>query len=84
MEQLHSVVETFLACFFAFLIFETKCGFCKGYSVCSVTMFGNFQNALIFRILAFFWSRFFHRITTALSCKNVFRMFFAFLIFDPK
>ena len=59
MEQLHSVVETFLACFFAFLIFETKCGFCKGYSVCLVAIFGTFQDALNFLLVAVFWSRFF-------------------------
>ena len=29
-----------------------------GYSLCIVAIFGHFQNALIFRILAVFWSRF--------------------------
>ena len=57
MEQLQCVVETFLACFFAFLIFDPKCRFCKGYSLCLVANFGNFQNGLIFQILAAFWSR---------------------------
>ena len=69
--------------FFAFLIFDPKWGFCKGYSLCLAAIFDNFQNAFIFRILAVFWSCFFHR-TTAMCCRNVFSMFFAFLIFDPK
>ena len=34
-----------------------------GYSVCIVPIFGHFENALIFRILAIFKSRFFHRTT---------------------
>ena len=37
-----------------------------GYSLCIVAIFGHFQNALIFRILAVFWSRFLHR--TTLMC----------------
>ena len=69
--------------FFAFLIFDPKWGFCKGYCLCLAAIFDNFQNALIFRILAVFWSCFFPR-TTAMCCRNVFTMFFAFLIFDPK
>ena len=39
-----------------------------------MAIFGNFQNALFFSILAAFWSRFLHR-TTAMCCRNVFRMF---------
>ena len=82
-EQLQCVVETFLACFYAFLIFDPKWRFCKVYSLCLVAIFGNFENALIFRILAVFWSRFLHR-TTAMCCRNVLACFYAFLIFDPK
>ena len=52
-------------------------------SLCLVAIFGNFQNALIFRILAVFWSRFLHR-TTAMCCINVLACFYAFLIFIPK
>ena len=37
-----------------------------GYSLCIVAIFGHFQNALIFRILAVFQSRFLHR--TTLMC----------------
>ena len=54
MEQLQFVVETFLACFLAFFIFDPKCEFCRGYSLCLVAIFGNSKNALIFRILAVF------------------------------
>ena len=32
-QQLQCVVKTFLACFFAYLIFDPKLGFCKGYSL---------------------------------------------------
>ena len=32
-----------------------------GYSRCIVAIFGHFENALIFRILAVFWSRFLQR-----------------------
>ena len=82
-EQLQWVVETFLACFYAFLIFDPKWRFCKVYSLCLVAIFGNFQNALIFRILAVFWSRFLHR-TTAMCCRNVFSMFLCISNFWPK
>ena len=52
--------------FFAYLIFNPNCPFCMGYSLCIVAIFGHFQNALIFRILAVFSSRFLHR--TTLMC----------------
>ena len=39
-----------------------------------VAIFGHFQNALIFRILAGFGSRFLHK-TTLMCLRNVFRMF---------
>ena len=54
-------------------------GFCKGYSVWLVAIFGNFQNGLIFQMLAVFWRRFLHR-TTAMCCRNLFSKFF--LIFN--
>ena len=82
-EQLQCVVETFLACFYAFLIFDRKWRFCKVYRLCLVAIFGNFQNALIFRILAGFWSRFLHR-TTAMCCRNVLSMFLCIFNFWPK
>ena len=82
-EQLQCVVETFLACFYAFLIFDPKWRFCQVYSLCLVAIFGHFQNALIFRILAVFWSRFLHR-TTAMCCRNVFSMFLCIFNFWPK
>ena len=82
-EQLQCVVETFLACFYAFLIFDPKWRFCIVYSLCLVAIFGNFQNALISRILPVFWRRFLHR-TTEMCCRNVFSMFWCIFNFDPK
>ena len=82
-KQLQCVVETFLACFYAFLIFDPKWQFCKVYSLCLVAIFGHFQNALIFRILAVFSSRFLHR-KTAMCCRNVLSMFFCIFNFWPK
>ena len=70
-EKLHRLVETFLASFYAFLIFHPKWRFCKVYSPCLVVIFGNFYNSLIFQILAAFSSLFLHR-TTAMCCKIVF------------
>ena len=81
-EQLQCVVETFLACFYAFLIFDPKWRFCKVYSLRVVAIFGHFQNALIFLILALFWSRFLHR-TTAMCCRNVFSMILCIFNFWP-
>ena len=40
--------------FEAILFFDPKLVFCMGYSLCIVAIFGHFQNALIFRILAVF------------------------------
>ena len=82
-EQLQCVVETFWTCFYAFLCFDPKWRFCKVYSLCLVAIFGHFQNALIFRLLAVFWSRFLHR-TTAMCCRNVFSMFLCIFKFWPK
>ena len=73
-EQLQCVVETFLACFYAFLIFEPKWRFCKVFSLSLVAIFGHFQNAVIFPILAVVSSSFLHR-TTEMCCRNVFSMF---------
>ena len=46
-------------------------------------IFGYFQNAVIFRILAVFWSRF---CLEQLKCvvERYLASFYAFLIFDPK
>ena len=46
--------------FFGILIFEPKCRFCMGYSLC---MMADFENALISRIFGVFWSGFFQRTT---------------------
>jgi len=82
-EQLQCVLERFFACFFAFLIFDPKWGFCKGHSLSLVAIFGYSPITLIFRILAVFSSSFLHR-TTAMCCRKVFSIFLASFIFDPK
>ena len=60
-------------------MFDPKCRFCKGYSLSLCTLFANFQNGVIFRILGVFWNPFLHG-TTAMSCENVFSRSFLFLI----
>ena len=52
-----------------------------GYSLCIVAIFGHFQNALTFRILAFFSSRFLHR-TTVMCLKKHFWHVLGFF-FEP-
>ena len=47
-EHLQCIVETFLACFFAFLIFDPKRQIRKGYGICLVAIFLKFQNGLNF------------------------------------
>ena len=80
-KQLQCVVKTVLACFFAFLIFDPKWGLCKGYSLCLVAIFDDFQNPLIFLMLAFFWSRSLYR-ATAICCTNVVSISILILIFN--
>ena len=46
-----------------------------GYSLCIVAIFGHFQNALIFRILAVFWSRFLRRTTVNVLVETFFACF---------
>ena len=82
-EQVQCVVESFLACFYAFLIFDPKWRFCQLYSFCLVAICSNSQNALIFRILAVFSSPFLHK-TTGTCCRNVFSMFLCIFNFWPK
>ena len=57
--------------------------FAKSIAFALVAIFGHFQNALIFPVLAVFWSRFLHR-TTAMCCRNVFSMFLCIFNFWPK
>ena len=45
---------------FGILIFDQKCVFCKGYSLC---MMADFQNGLISRMFSVFWSGILHRTT---------------------
>ena len=67
MEQLYCASRVVFCIFFCiFSIFEHNSPFSKGYSLCIVAIFANFQNGLIFRILAVFWTRPFHG--TALLC----------------
>ena len=72
---MESLVGTLSVCLFAFLIFDSKWRFYKWYSLCFVAVFANFQNGLIFGILADFSSPFLHG-TTRMCCKNLFREFF--------
>ena len=46
-----------------------------GYSLCVVAIFGHFQNALIFRILAVFFSRFLHRKNSNVFVEKFFACF---------
>ena len=50
-----------------------------GYSLCIVAIFGHFQNALIFRILAVFSSCFLHR-TTVMCLKKRFSHVLGFFL----
>ena len=54
-----------------------------GYSLCIEAIFGNFQNALIFRMLAVFWSRLLHR-TTLMCLYKRFSHVLGNFIFCPK
>ena len=63
----------------AFLIFDPKLHFCKGYSLCKMA---DFQNRLISQIFGVFASSFLHR-TTPIILYNGVSMFLAFLTFDP-
>ena len=61
MKQLQYASTAAFGMFFAILIFDPNWPLCKGYSLCIVAIFGNFQNGLISQILAAFWSRFLHK-----------------------
>ena len=56
--------------------------FCMGYSLCIVAIFGNVQNGLIFRILAFF-PALFCTVQLWCNCGHVFGMFQKIWFFDP-
>ena len=81
-KQLECVCTNVFRMFFAYLILKPNCPFCMGYSLCIVAIFGHFQNALIFRILAIFRAVFCIEQLECV-CTNVFRMFFAYLILKP-
>ena len=49
-----------LVMFFGNLIFDSKSGFCMGYSLC---MMADFENGLISRIFSVFEALFLHRTT---------------------
>ena len=61
------------------LFFEPKSPLCKAYSLSMVANFGNFQKIVIFRILAVFWSRFFHRVTLMRSQCRYSNLFLNFI-----
>ena len=67
--------------FFGILIFEPKCGFFKGYSLC---MMAHFENGLISGIFRVFSSSFFCTQQLQMICRMDFDMFFGILIIEPK
>ena len=84
-EQLCCSCRMVFRMFLAFLIFDPNWPFCKGYSLCmgsSPCKMADFQNYIISPIFGVFSSRLLHS-TTLFLCRMVFRMFLAFLIFDP-
>ena len=78
-EQLQCSSSMVFDMFLAFLIFDPNWPFCKGYCVSKMA---DFKNCLISRIFAVFRAVF---CTEQLqySCRIVFRMFLAFLLFNP-
>ena len=60
-EQLKCARRIVFHTFFRIVIFDPKWAFCKGYSPCILTNFGDFKNVVIFRVLGVFWSRYLHR-----------------------
>ena len=84
-EQLQCYCRMVFRMLLRYLNFDPNWPFCKGYTLCmgySLSEMADFQNRLISRILGVFASGFLHR-TTSILFKMVFRMFLAFLIFDP-
>ena len=79
-EQPQCVVETFLACFYAFLIFDPKWRFCNVYCPCLVAIFNMFS---FFEYWRFFGAVF---CIEQLQCvvETFLACFYTFLIFDPK
>ena len=62
-EQPSCVCRDVFGMFRAILFFDPNQVFCMGYSPCIVAILDNFQNGLIFRILAVFSRRVLHRAT---------------------
>ena len=65
-QLLNAFAQKFFACFRQFYFLTQTEYFAWAINLGTVAIFGHFQNALIFRILAAFWSRFLHR--TTLMC----------------
>ena len=59
-----------------FLIFEPNSPFSKGYSLCIVAIFANFQNGLIFLNINFFFEPFFCMEQLYCAFRAVFSIFF--------
>ena len=84
-EQLCCSCRMVFRMFFAFLLFDPNWPFCKGYSLCmgySLCKMADFQNCLVSVILGVFRAVFCTE-QLCCCCRMVFRMFLAFLIFDP-
>ena len=68
-------VKTLVACFRQFYFLTQTEYFAWAIAFALWLFFDHFQNALIFSILAFFWSRFFAYNNFNVFSRNVFRMF---------
>ena len=78
--------RTFLAfltfrTFLAFLNFDPNWVFCMDYSPCILANFGQFQHAVVFRILKVFWSGFMHTTTLMWSHNRISHLFGFFKFF---
>ena len=75
-------VGSFFSCFGQFQCLTQTVHFAKTIAFCMVAIFAKFQNRLICRILAAFYSRFLHK-TTVMCFYSRLCMFFTLLMFDP-
>ena len=65
--------------FFRILMFDPNWAFCKGYSSCVVTNFGDFRKLVILRILGVFWSGFFAQNNSNVLLESFLTFFFVLL-----
>ena len=85
-EQFYYSCRMVFRMFLAFLIFDPNWPFCKGYRLCmgySLCKMGVFNNLSHFSNIWCFFERLFAQSNLNVLVALVFRMFLAFLIFDP-